>query len=415
MRRIFQNKENQVVASNYASLFILQISNYVLPLLVLPYLIRVIGTENFGLVMFAQSISTFLTVFVDFGFNISGTRAVSLVREEKSKLSQTFIAIGFIKIILLILSFLALLFIVFFLEKFSKDMAVYLLSFGIVVGQAIFPVWFFQGIEKMKIITILNISAKVIFTLLIFVFVKAESDYLYVPLFNSLGFLISGILALIFSVKFIEFNIPSKKFIINIFNESRSLFVSNVAVALYTSVNIIILGLFTNNAIVGVYSSIEKLILAIKNIYTPLYQAIFPWLSKKSKKLKPYYIKKMMPYVLLSGIFITAIILTFGDLILDILYDDKLINNYIIIFNILSFIAIFSGLNMLFNTLYFPAIKKYSLRMKIMIFAGIFNFVLSIILSKIYRIYGMAISVTITEFFLLCLALYYFKKIKIFE
>jgi len=189
-----------------------------------------------------------------------------------------------------------------------------------------------------------------------------------------------------------------------------SLFVSNFATTLYTSSNVFILGLFTGNAIVGVYSSMEKLILAVKNVYTPLYQAMYPWLSKQTNDIKRIKIKKMTPFVLASGIFITLTILIFGKFILNIVYNDELIESYIVIFNILSFIAIFSGLNMLYNALYLPAIKKYKLRMNIMIIGGVVNLLISLYLVKIYGILGTAISVTFTEFLLLLLGYYYFKK-----
>jgi len=402
--------KNKTVASNYFSLLLLQAANYLLPLLILPFLVRVLGTDKFGLVMFAQSLAVFLTVFVDFGFNLSGTREISLARDNKKELSQIFSAIMIVKLLLIFIAFSILYIVVNFFTRFSLDKDVYLLSFGIVIGQALFPVWFFQGIEKMKFVTIVNISAKLIFTLLVFILIRSESDYIYVPLYNSLGFIIAGFLGFILCFKYVTLEFPKYALIKRLVYESSSLFVSNFATTLYTSSNVFILGLFTGNAIVGVYSSMEKLILAVKNVYTPLYQAMYPWLSKQTNDIKRIKIKKMTPFVLASGIFITLTILIFGKFILNIVYNDELIESYIVIFNILSFIAIFSGLNMLYNALYLPAIKKYKLRMNIMIIGGVVNLLISLYLVKIYGILGTAISVTFTEFLLLLLGYYYFKK-----
>ncbi|MCB0464019.1 MAG: oligosaccharide flippase family protein, partial [Flavobacteriaceae bacterium] len=160
MPKINQNKDkirrfissNRALISNYISLIVLQGANYILPLIILPFLVRVLGTDKFGLVMFAQSLCIFLTVLVDFGFNLSGTREISLAREDKSKMSEIFLAIMFIKTVLIILAFLLLFIVVMVFDRFTKDYEVYLLSFGLVIGQAIFPVWFFQGIEKMKFV-----------------------------------------------------------------------------------------------------------------------------------------------------------------------------------------------------------------------------------------------------------------------
>lgn len=409
-KKYFQKTDNKVIASNYMSLLILQAANYILPLLVLPFLVRVLGADKFGLVMFAQSLAVFLTVFVDFGFNLSGTREISLARNDKKKCSEIFNAIMIIKFLLIILAFGLLLLLVNTFTRFSVDKEVYLFSFGIVVGQALLPVWFFQGIEKMKFLTFVNISAKLTFTLLVFILIRDESDYMYVPVFNSLGFIIAGLFGFLLCFKYIDLVLPSYILIKRLIFESFSLFISNFAVTLYTSANVFILGIFTGNTIVGVYASMEKLILAVKNIYSPFYQAIYPWLSKQKDEFKASYVNKILPFILLSGSIITIIIFLFGDLILHLVYNDELIESYFSVFQILSFIAIFSGLNMLFNTLYFPAIKKYRLRMKIMITSGIINLLLSVLLAKSFGIYGVAISVTFTELILLIIGYYFFKK-----
>ena len=111
--------EKNVVASNYLSLLVLQGAYYILPLLILPFLVRILGAEKFGLVMFAQSLATFLTVFVDFGFNLSGTREISLARDDKQKLSEIFSAIMIIKIGLILVAFMILFVIVNVFSRFN--------------------------------------------------------------------------------------------------------------------------------------------------------------------------------------------------------------------------------------------------------------------------------------------------------
>ena len=87
--------------------------------------------------------------------------------------------------------------IVFTARSFRYEWAIYYVSFGVVFGQVLFPVWFFQGTERMQHITYLSIFAKSIFAVAIFLFVKKSTDYLYVPLSNSLGTVIAGIAALL--------------------------------------------------------------------------------------------------------------------------------------------------------------------------------------------------------------------------
>jgi PST family polysaccharide transporter len=315
-----------------------------------------------------------------------------------------------IKIGLIFLAFLILLIVVKNFTRFSVDAQVYYLSFGIVIGQALFPDWFFQGIEKMKFVTIINILAKVIFTVLVFVLIKEQSEYLLVPLFNSLGFIIAGLFGLFLSIKHVNYKRPSFSLILRLISDSSSLFVSNFATMLYTYGNVFILGIFTGNTITGIYSSMEKLITAIKNMYIPFYQALYPWLTNQSDHKKTLIIKRLSPIMLLIGLFITGFILIFGREILSIIYNDQLITSYVNIFKILSLISIFSALSMLYNTLYFPSVKKYKTRMYILVTGGIFNLILSLLLVKVHGIFGITLSVVTTEFLLLILGVYYFRK-----
>jgi len=408
----FQSREKKTLLSNFFSLFVLQGANFILPLISLPYLVRVLGIEKFGLVMFAQAFIIYFIVIVDYGFNLSATRDISIHRKDREKLSLIFSTVMLIKIILIFFSLLLLSFIVFSFEKFEVNWELYYLTFGMVIGQALFPIWFFQGVEKMKYIAILNIIAKLIFTILIFFVIQSPKDYLYVPLLNSLGFIVVGLLSLyiIFSKFQMKIIIPTFSYIKKTFVGSSSLFVSNVSVTLYTASNTFILGLFTNNATVGIYASIEKLVLAVKNLYTPLYQALFPWLSKKSiTEAKVKILKLVVPITFFSS-FVTLIVYIFAKDLLTLIFNQVEITEYYVVFQIMAFISIFSSLNMLFNMLYLTAIKAYKERMIIMISTGIFNICIVFILTKYYSLYGTAMAIILTEILLLIFGIYFFNK-----
>ena len=152
LKSLANTEDKKRLLSNFLSLSVLQAFTYVLPLLTLPYLVRVLGAENFGLVMFAQAFIIFFNILVDYGFNLSATREISVNRENKEKLTEIYSSVMSIKFLLIGVSFTALSIIIFSFENFSKNIDLYYLTFLWVIGQALFPVWYFQGLEKMKYI-----------------------------------------------------------------------------------------------------------------------------------------------------------------------------------------------------------------------------------------------------------------------
>lgn len=167
---------------------------------------------------------------------------------------------------------------------------VYVFSFGAVLGNTIFPLWFFQGTEKMKYIAGLNIIGGITFALLIFLLVKKPGDYLMVPLINSGVFLITGILGLY--IVFRRFGVAfTFEGYANVRQQVRAgwdVFISIAAINAYTTTRVFTVGLLTNNAVTGFYSIAEKISGFFQTFPLASFsQALFPRLSKIFHKNKP--------------------------------------------------------------------------------------------------------------------------------
>ncbi len=398
LHKKLKTKEKKVV-KNAIYLTILQWFNYLIPLFILPYLVRTIGTKMFGLVMFAQTVATIFTLITDFGFSITGTRALSILKKNRTMKGELFFGVMSIKFALIIL----LLFFLFALtstsDKFSQNKLIYYYSFGVTIGMTIFPSWFFHGIQNMKVITIVNAVSRTLFAGLVFMFITKPEDFLLVPLFNSASYIITGLFGLFYALKFLKIKVPSIIFIFNLVNESFKLFLSNLSTSLYSSFNILIIGLLTNDTLTGVYASFEKIILALKNIYTPIYQAVFPWLSTQTNQKR--IIKKMSRIVFLLGLFGVVVLITFSEEILILMFNDEIILSYKILFQAIAPILFLAGLSMLYNYLYLSATKKYDLRLKILGYTGLIGILLSTILTFYFDIYGVVFSVVFCEIILL--------------
>lgn len=312
--------EKKTLLENFISLGALQIVSYVIPLINLPYLSRVLGVEKLGLVFFAFAFMQYFIMLTDYGFGLSATREIAVNRHNKNNLSNIFSAVTFIKLCLLIVSFIVLGVMIIFIPKLNENWLVFLLSFLMVVGNAIYPVWFFQGMERMKYITFLNILSKTIFLVLIFIFVKKQDDYIIVPLLNSLGFLVSGIIGMYFAVKSlgIKLYLPKWQAIKKQFKYSTEFFLSRISVSAYTNTNSFFLGLIGSNIMVGYYVAAEKIYQAISGLSLPLNIALYPFVAKnRNIKLfkKIFFIAILVNFLLCTFIFIFAkefIVLFYG-------------------------------------------------------------------------------------------------------
>jgi polysaccharide transporter, PST family len=308
IKKKLKSKNNKQLLSNFISLFTLQGLNYILPLITVPYLIRVLGVETFGLLAFATAFVMYFQVITNYGFQLTATREISIHRDNRKKVIEIFSSVMIIKSLLLIFSFILLSILVFSIDSLRNEFLVYFLTFGTVIGQVLFPVWFFQGMEKMKYITYLNIVSKSIFTAAIFIFVHDQSDYLLVPLFTSVGFIVAGVLSLrVVKIEFnVEFRFQSIQTIKNYLVDGWHIFAGNAYTSVYLTANVLILGIFTNNTIVGYYSIAEKIAAAFSGLFIPLNQALYPYLtniySHSIKKFKNLVYKIMLTFFILSFI-----------------------------------------------------------------------------------------------------------------
>ncbi|MBU0548303.1 MAG: flippase [Candidatus Omnitrophica bacterium] len=313
--RIVTHKERKIVLANFISLTTLQGVNYLLPLVVLPYLIRVIGIEKFGLIAFAQSLVQYFMILTDYGFSLSATRKISLCKDCQTQTSAIFSSVMTVKLLLAGLSFLILCMIMYFVPRFRNDWLVYILSFGAVVGNTLFPVWFFQGKEKMSYITLINVIGGITYAICIFIFIKGPKDYLLLPILNSLLFIIGGIFGLYiaFSKFKLEFIFQKYTDIKNELKTGWDIFISTVSINAYTTTRIFAVGLFTNNTITGYFSLAERIANFIQTFPMDSFsRAVFPRISKvfARNKKRALAIMQRIQFGITSG-FIVSLPITY--------------------------------------------------------------------------------------------------------
>lgn len=401
--------------SNFFSLSSVEMANYIFPLITLPYLVRVLGPEKYGLIAFAQAFAQYFVLLTDYGFNLSATRNISIHKNNVDKISVIFNSVMIIKFILLTISFIIISALIFLIPKFRPNWLLYYFSFGMAVGNVLFPVWFFQGMERMKFIAFLNLLAKFIFVAAIFLFIKAKSDYIYVPLITSLGYIVAGILSLYIAFKrfHIYCTIPALSNIGHELREGWHIFISTTAVSLYTTSNTFILGLLTNNSTVGYYSAAEKLISSGQRLFNPIAQSIYPYISKlvsDSKDRALLFIKKIIILFGGASFILSLAIFVLSGFVVEIILGSQF-HESIAVLRILAFLPFVIFLSNIFAIQGLVNFNFSNVVSKIAIRGGVLNLILAPIFIYLFKQTGLAISVLIVESFITLQGAYYFNKL----
>ena len=356
LKKLFGDKDRKNLFSNISSLMVLQVVNLVLPLVTMPYLVRTLGADKFGAVMFAQAFVMYFSILTDFGFNLSATRTIAVNKDNWNKVSEIFSSVIIIKSLLFAISLTAGLIIILSFDRFTEDKTLFYFSFLLVFGKSIFPVWFFQGIEKMKNITIFNALAKILFTIGIFIIIKSPEDYIFVPVINSMGFIIAGTAGIFIAInKYkVRFLIPSITEIYSHFKESSHFFLSRISVSIFTISNSFILGMVVSNQAVAYYSIAEKLYSAIQSAYYPITQGLYPYVA--NKRDVPLF-KKIFKYASVFNLLSIILLFFLAPFIIKLLFGDGT-EQSIIVFRILLVALLFNVPSMFLGYPFIGALGK---------------------------------------------------------
>ena len=222
------NSDKKSLKHNTIALMIIQILNYVLPFITLPYIARIFRVADFGVIFFAQVLMDYFLRLIMFGFDFSAVRQIAIHSNNQKEVNHIFNSTLLVQIIFLFIGFIILSLIVFCIPRFTRDWLIYYFTYLGLVGTVFTFNWFYQGIARMKFITILNIITRTISLILIFTVIRKADDYILYPLINSSAMIVAGIISIIFVRKYfnIRFYVPKIKTIsafIHRFLESNKL------------------------------------------------------------------------------------------------------------------------------------------------------------------------------------------------
>lgn len=289
------------ILHNFISLSLVQGLSIIFPLVTFPYLLRVLGVEQFGVFTMIQTLIMYFDLLVSFGFGLTATQHIARSLNDTEKTSRIINAVYVIKTSLFIVSILLLLISCLFIPYMRENFHLVLIASMYLVGNILFPDWYFQGIQKMRNITVVAFVSKFIGLLLIVLLVKEQGDIAFAVLALSAGNFIAGMLGFFILVRTItlRFEMPGRRFILSVFRESAYVFTSIILAPLYSSVNLFILRAFTNPLMVGYYAIAEKIYSAVVMLTNIANRTFYPHLSQLYASSAAAYRKNVRMIVLL--------------------------------------------------------------------------------------------------------------------
>ncbi len=391
------------LGKNILSLYFLQFANYVLPLATIPYLVRVLGPENYGIIAFGQSLITYFVIVVNYGFAWSATRDISVHREDMARVSRTASGVWGAQLLFGLAGFVVLLLLISLVPKLRDISPVLLILYGIVLGNALFPDWLFLGLERMVAISLINLITRLVGALGIFTLIHQPSDYVLYAALLSFQWIAAGILGVWFALAILKVRVTMPCFgdIWRVLRDGAMLFLSSASHSLYTSSNSLILGLLTNYTAVGYYSGAEKIVLTVLNLLDPVSKAVYPRFSKMASVSTArvlFWGRRLLYAMGTLGIGMTIVLFSTAPFAVDVILGPKY-GPAVVVARILSFLPVSSAVGYVLGTeLMLPfGMDRYF--MCILVGAGVVNIALAAVLAPMWQASGMATAYLVSETF----------------
>lgn len=305
-----------VAVRNALLLYGVQISSYVFPIITISFLSRVLSPEKIGLIGLATSFVWYFNTLTEYGFNLTATRRIAIQKESPDAVSQIFNAVMTAKALLTMTGFVALIGLVAAIPQYRANWQLYFLSFLTVVGNWLFPMWLYQGVEKMGQVAARDFIAKLLGTALVLLVVRRESDYLYAAGIQAGATVIAGgiSLALAPAICGVRFRLVPWRDVWEVLREGWPVFLSMAAMTLTSNTNVVILGFVTTKTEIAYYTNSYRLIVAVRMLVSPMVTALYPHISHMASKsttnavtfLRKYALVMASPFLLISLITFAA-------------------------------------------------------------------------------------------------------------
>ena len=398
---------------NFIMNAVLTVFAIVFPLIIYPYISRVLLPEGVGKVALAISIISFFTIFSQLGIPVYGLRLTAQLRDDKENLTKAVQELLIINMITTFITYTALALAIFYIPQLKEEKCLYVVLSSSIILNTVGMEWLFKGLEEYTYITIRSLIFKVIGLFLIFLLVHSKNDYIIYGAITIVSGYLAFILNFIFSFRWINFK-PLKVY--NLKKHLKPIFVffaMTCAITVYTNLDTVMLGFMKTNMDVGYYSVAIKIKNVLINLITSLGAVLLPRCS--------YYIKnnlsdefrnvsfKAMSFIFVSSIPLMIYFMIFAKYTVLFLFGAAF-NDSIIPMQVIMPTLLLIGITNLIGFQIMVPLGKENLILYSVILGGITDVVLNFILIPKYSATGAAVGTVFAELIVLIFQVVVMKK-----
>jgi polysaccharide transporter, PST family len=383
------------------ALFGLQGALYLLPLVSLPYLTRVLGSENFGRVALAQAVAQYLVLLTDYGFNLSATRSAALVRDEQEPLAKLLTSVTILRTILCIGSGILMAAAVIALPSLAGDGWLYAFAFGMVIANVAMPSWFFQGLGLTHYAAGCTLIGQVFSLAALVLIVRGPQDYHLAAAAQAAGMMIAAALAwvVLWRLRAARMLWPASKHLRETLVEGWPFFLSSAAVHLYTTSNTVVLGLVSWPQSVGHFAAADRLMRGAQGLLAPVSQVFYPHIARLAAESEAHateFICKLLRWQALATLLLSAAIFALAEPLILLLCGPQFLESV----SVLRWLALLPFLVGLSNVLGIQTMLNFGMKRafsRIIVLCGLVNLALLFAWAPRHGAGGAAAAVLITE------------------
>ena len=396
------------VSQNALALHAVQVANLLVPLVTLPYLSRVLGSDGFGLVAFAQGLSFMLGLVIGWGFDQWASRDAAVLRDDPRGLSALVAQVTGARLLLCAGAALVALLVYFATDTTRGSPEFVALAWVAAVSTGLSPTWYFLGLERLRLVSGVALAFRIAAAALTFVLVQDPADAWIVMALFAGSALLAGLFTIAMLLREVDLLAPRLRPALEAIRSSTALFAGTAGLTLYTSMNVVLLGFLGTTAQVAHFSAAERIVRACVQLLQPVTTAVYPRVTylhssgRGGRGLRLLFTGSAV--VLLAALVAAAVAAALAPQIIRLIYGPAL-DDAAGALRVMAPIIPISAVTYAAAT-WLMVKRRDSKLMRITLAGGILNVALAPVLVEAAGINGMGASVLCAELVVMLLALY---------